>query len=56
MQEKDVEKYKCMGSVSQIRTFDESDTSELFRSLCQKFHYSYIINSFLIIAPNVLQT
>ena len=31
--EKDVDKYKCIGSVGQIKTFDESDTSEFFQHL-----------------------
>ena len=31
--EKDVDKYKCIGSVGQIKTFDELDTSEFFQHL-----------------------
>ena len=31
--EKDVDKHKCMGSVGQIKTFDESDTSEFLQRL-----------------------
>ena len=33
LHEKDVEKYKCMGSIGQIRMFDESDTFEFFQRL-----------------------
>ena len=34
---KDVDKYKCMGSIGQIKPFDKSDTSAFFNILTSNF-------------------